>query len=119
MPITDQGMSGKPGGDTGNPGVAVPPPPLKQPKGKKGEIKLTPPSKKLKDIVDISPQMEGKESHHVFTFGRMNPPTTGHEKLIHKTHARHAFCKSSFIRGPCADCCVRAALWANRRWRAF
>ena len=87
MPITDQGMSGKPGGDTGNPGVAVPPPPLKQPKGKKGEIKLTPPSKKLKDIVDISPQMEGKESHHVFTFGRMNPPTTGHEKLIHKTHA--------------------------------
>ena len=87
MPITDQGMSGKPGGDTGNPGVAVPPPPLKQPKGKKGEIKLTAPSKKLKDIVDISPQMEGKESHHVFTFGRMNPPTTGHEKLIHKTHA--------------------------------
>lgn len=87
MPITDQGMSGKPGGDTGNPGVAVPPPPLKQPKGKKGEIKLTPPSKKLKDIIDISPQMEGKESHHVFTFGRMNPPTTGHEKLIHKTHA--------------------------------
>ena len=87
MPITDQGMSGKPGGDTGNPGVAVPPPPLKQPKGKKGEIKLTPPSKKLKDIIDISPQMESKESHHVFTFGRMNPPTTGHEKLIHKTHA--------------------------------
>ena len=88
MPITDQGMSGKPGGDTGNPGIAVPPPPLKKPKGKKGEIKLQTPSKKLKDIVELDPPLkEGKESHHVFTFGRMNPPTTGHEKLIHKTHA--------------------------------
>ena len=90
MPITDQGMTGKPGGDTGNPGIAIPPPPLKKPKGKKGEIKLNPVPKKLKDIVDVSPkteyQPEAKESHGVMTFGRMNPPTTGHEKLIHATH---------------------------------
>jgi len=90
MPITDQGMTGKPGGDTGNPGIAIPPPPLKKAKGKKGEIKLNPVPKKLKDIVDISPkteyQPEAKESHGVMTFGRMNPPTTGHEKLIHATH---------------------------------
>ena len=58
MPITDQGMTGKPGGDTGNPGIAIPPPPLKKPKGKKGEIKLNPVPKKLKDIVDVSPKTE-------------------------------------------------------------
>ena len=90
MPITDQGMSGKPGGDTGNPGIAIPPPPLKKAKGKKGEIKLNPIPKNLKDIVDISPKTtyapEAKEKHAVMTFGRMNPPTTGHEKLIHATH---------------------------------
>lgn len=90
MPITDQGMSGKPGGDTGNPGIAIPPPPLKKAKGKKGEIKLNPIPKNLKDIVDISPKTtyapEAKERHAVMTFGRMNPPTTGHEKLIHATH---------------------------------
>ena len=83
-------MSGKPGGDTGNPGIAVPPPPLKKVKGKKGELKLSPIPKNLKDIVDISPKTsyapEAKESHGVMTFGRMNPPTTGHEKLIHATH---------------------------------
>jgi hypothetical protein len=91
MPITDQGMTGKPGGDTGNPGIAIPPPPLKKAKGKNSrDIKLNPVPKKLKDIVDISPkteyQPEAKESHGVMTFGRMNPPTTGHEKLIHATH---------------------------------
>jgi hypothetical protein len=32
---------------------------------------------------------EAKESHAVMTFGRMNPPTTGHEKLIHVVH-KHA-----------------------------
>jgi hypothetical protein len=90
MPIGNQqvgsGVSGS--AEQGTPSVAVPPAPLKGRKSVKGEIKLTPPSKKLKDIVDISPQFsaEAKETHHVFTFGRMNPPTTGHEKLIHKTH---------------------------------
>ena len=90
MPIDNQNITGKPGGDTGNPGIAIPPAPLKKPKGKKGEIKLTKPSKNLKDIVDISPkttfQPEAKERHAVMTFGRMNPPTAGHEKLIHATH---------------------------------
>lgn len=28
---------------------------------------------------------EAKEQHGVFTFGRFNPPTVGHEKLIHAT----------------------------------
>jgi hypothetical protein len=95
MPLNQQ-MSGtssglKPGADTGNPGIAVPPPPLKTKKIVGGkEIKLTPPPKKLKDIVDINPTTtfgEGKESHAVMTFGRMNPPTSGHEKLIHKVHS--------------------------------
>ena len=95
MPI-DQQMSGtssglKPGADTGNPGIAVPPPPLKSKKNTGGkEIKLTPPPKKLKDIVDINPTTtfgEAKEKHAVMTFGRMNPPTSGHEKLIHKVHS--------------------------------
>lgn len=90
MPIDNQNITGKPGGDTGNPGIAVPPPPLKKAKGKKGEIKLNKVPKNLKDIVDISPkttyQPEAKERHAVMTFGRMNPPTTGHEKLIHATH---------------------------------
>jgi len=41
------------------------------------------------DIIDINPDTtktvkEEKESTAVFAFGRMNPPTTGHEKLIHK-----------------------------------
>ena len=90
MPIGNQvagsGVSGS--ADQGTPSVAIPPAPLKGRKSGKDEVKLTPPSKKLKDIVDISPQYsaEAKETHHVFTFGRMNPPTTGHEKLIHKTH---------------------------------
>lgn len=90
MPIDNQNITGKPGGDTGNPGIAVPPPPLKKPKNKKGEIKLNKVPKNLKDIVDISPkttyQPEAKERHAVMTFGRMNPPTSGHEKLIHATH---------------------------------
>ena len=90
MPIDNQNITGKPGADTGNPGIAVPPPPLKKAKGKKGEIKLNKVPKNLKDIVDISPktsfQPEAKERHAVMTFGRMNPPTTGHEKLIHATH---------------------------------
>lgn len=29
---------------------------------------------------------EEAERHHVFAFGRMNPPTTGHEKLVSKVH---------------------------------
>jgi len=87
MPIDNQPIAGKsPGIHTGAPGVVTPPPPLKKPK--KDGLKLEKPSKNLKDIVDINPTMkEAAEKHAVMTFGRMNPPTTGHEKLIHKTHS--------------------------------
>lgn len=34
---------------------------------------------------DVKMQNESAEKHGVFTFGRFNPPTTGHEKLIHAT----------------------------------
>ena len=87
MPIDNQPIAGKhPGQDVGSPGVVTPPPPLKKPSKK--NLKLDKPSKNLKDIIDIRPKvMEASEKHAVMTFGRMNPPTTGHEKLIHKTHS--------------------------------
>lgn len=91
MPIDNQPIAGKsPGTDVGAPGIVTPPVPLKKPK--KDEIKLEKPAKgkKLKDVVNIRPKVnmaEAKDGKHaVMTFGRMNPPTTGHEKLIHKTH---------------------------------
>lgn len=89
MPIDNQPIAGKnPGIDTGAPAQVTPPVPLKKPK--KDELKLEKPAKgkKLNDIVKIRPKLqEAKEKHAVMTFGRMNPPTTGHEKLIHKTHS--------------------------------
>ena len=91
MPIDNQPIAGKsPGIDTGTPGIVTPPVPLKKPK--KDEIKLEKPAKgkKLKDVINIRPTVKMAEAtdgkHAVMTFGRMNPPTTGHEKLIHKTH---------------------------------
>lgn len=49
--------------------------------------------KQPKDQVVISPEIkdtkdiqEAKESTGVFAFGRFNPPTVGHEKLIHRVH---------------------------------
>lgn len=42
--------------------------------------------------LDFSPELdtkriqEAKESTAVFAFGRFNPPTVGHEKIIHKVH---------------------------------
>lgn len=91
MPIDNQPIAGKsPGIDTGTPGIVTPPVPLKKPK--KDEIKLEKPAKgkKLKDVIDLRPKVKMAEAadgkHAVMTFGRMNPPTTGHEKLIHKTH---------------------------------
>jgi hypothetical protein len=36
---------------------------------------------KFKDFIN-----ENKEKHGVFAFGRMNPPTTGHEVLVNKVH---------------------------------
>ena len=38
----------------------------------------------MKSFLDILREEKSGEKHHVFTFGRMNPPTTGHLKLIDK-----------------------------------
>ena len=38
----------------------------------------------MKSFLDIIKEEQQKEKHHVFAFGRMNPPTTGHLKLIDK-----------------------------------
>lgn len=55
-------------------------------KKKDGDIKLEKPSSNPKDIVDINPTINEASSGKpaVFTFGRMNPPTVGHEKLVNK-----------------------------------
>lgn len=89
MPIDNQPIAGQqPGQDTGAPQVVTPPAPLKSPKKDKKDIKLERPGKNLKDIIDIRPQIkEASGKTAVFTFGRMNPPTAGHEKLINKVHS--------------------------------
>jgi cytidyltransferase-like protein len=38
----------------------------------------------MKSFLDILQEEKQGEKHHVMTFGRMNPPTTGHLKLIDK-----------------------------------
>ena len=38
----------------------------------------------MKSFLDILEEEKSGEKHHAMTFGRMNPPTTGHLKLIHK-----------------------------------
>lgn len=38
----------------------------------------------MKSFLDIFKEEQQGEKHHVITFGRMNPPTTGHLKLINK-----------------------------------
>lgn len=38
----------------------------------------------MKSFLEIVQEAESSQKHHVMTFGRMNPPTTGHLKLIHK-----------------------------------
>ena len=41
--------------------------------------------KVIKNTIDLNPKLEEeKSSTAVFTFGRMNPPTIGHEKLVKK-----------------------------------
>ena len=37
-------------------------------------------------VESFSKVIKSKETHHVVTFGRMNPPTIGHEKLVNKVH---------------------------------
>jgi cytidyltransferase-like protein len=51
----------------------------------------------MKSFLDILEEEKQGEKHHAMTFGRMNPPTTGHLKLIHKVkevadkhHADHS-----------------------------
>jgi len=38
----------------------------------------------MKSFLELVQEEESSQKHHVMTFGRMNPPTTGHLKLIHK-----------------------------------
>ena len=38
----------------------------------------------MKSFLEVLKEDKGGEVHHVMTFGRMNPPTTGHLKLIDK-----------------------------------
>lgn len=38
----------------------------------------------MKSFLDIIQEEQKTENHHAMTFGRMNPPTTGHLKLIDK-----------------------------------
>jgi predicted kinase len=40
----------------------------------------------MKSFLEIIKEEESSGKHHVMTFGRMNPPTTGHMKLINKVH---------------------------------
>jgi predicted kinase len=51
----------------------------------------------MKSFLELVQEEKSGEKHHVFTFGRMNPPTTGHLKLIDKVkevaakhHATHS-----------------------------
>ncbi len=41
---------------------------------------------KSKENLNMALQQDTKKKTAVLAFGRMNPPTTGHEKLINKTH---------------------------------
>ena len=38
----------------------------------------------MKSFLDLVEEAKSGEVHHVMAFGRMNPPTTGHLKLINK-----------------------------------
>ena len=38
----------------------------------------------MKSFLDLVQEAKSDEVHHVMTFGRMNPPTTGHLKVIDK-----------------------------------
>lgn len=40
----------------------------------------------MKSFLELVKEEQSGEKHHVMTFGRMNPPTTGHMKLIDKVH---------------------------------
>ena len=38
----------------------------------------------MKSFLDILEEEKSGDKHHVMAFGRMNPPTTGHLKVIDK-----------------------------------
>ena len=38
----------------------------------------------MKSFLDLVEEAKSDEVHHVMAFGRMNPPTTGHLKVIDK-----------------------------------
>lgn len=40
----------------------------------------------MRSFLEVIREEKQGENHHVMTFGRMNPPTTGHLKLIDKVH---------------------------------
>jgi predicted kinase len=40
----------------------------------------------MRSFLEVVKEEKQGENHHVMTFGRMNPPTTGHLKLIDKVH---------------------------------
>lgn len=40
----------------------------------------------MRSFLEVIKEEKQGENHHVMTFGRMNPPTTGHLKLIDKVH---------------------------------
>ena len=40
----------------------------------------------MKSFLELVEEQKTGEHHHAMTFGRMNPPTTGHLKLIDKVH---------------------------------
>ena len=88
MPIDNQPTPGmKPGNYGTQPAVATVPLPLDKPK--KDKLKLNKPSKKLKDIIDIRPEIKTEEKkpgskHSVMAFGRMNPPHSGHQAVVDK-----------------------------------
>ena len=90
MPIDNQPTPGmKPGNYGTQPAVATVPLPLSKPK--KDKLKLDKPSKKLKDIIDIRPEIKTEETkpgskrkHSVMAFGRMNPPHSGHQAVVDK-----------------------------------
>jgi predicted nucleotidyltransferase len=85
MPIDNIPVPPKPGMDQqGQAPILTPPAPLKKAKGRTPE-KLNTAGRDSKDIIDIRPTYKEEVSKTaVFTFGRMNPPTAGHEKLILK-----------------------------------
>lgn len=90
MPIDNQPTPGmKPGNYGTQPAVATVPLPLSKPK--KDKLKLNKPSKNLKDIIDIRPEIKKEETkpgskskHSVMAFGRMNPPHSGHQSVVDK-----------------------------------